>query len=102
MQFNEITGILPSVNPHDGAGLIRETFGNPAYVVAYLVWLGAIWFHLTHGFWSALHTIGWNNKVWLNRLQGIAKIYATLLVLGFAAVIVFFYLKSLCCCQVVS
>ena len=47
MQFNEITGILPDVNPHDGAALIRETFSNPLFAVLYLVWFIAIWFHLT-------------------------------------------------------
>ena len=37
----------------DGIYHIENTFGNIANVVLYLVWLGALWFHLTHGFWSA-------------------------------------------------
>ena len=47
---------------------IENTFGNIANVVFHLVWLAALWFHLTHGFWSAMQTLGWNNKVWLNLL----------------------------------
>ena len=50
MQLNEIVGHLPEVNPHDGIALIRETFGCPIYVVIYLIWFVALWFHLTHGF----------------------------------------------------
>lgn len=90
MQFNEITGILPDVNPHDGYGLIAEKLANPAIAVAYLVWFVAIWFHLTHGFWSALQTLGWNNKIWLSRWKCISCIYMTVICLGFAAVAIYF------------
>ena len=62
----------------------------------YLVWLGALWFHLAHGFWSSLHTIGFNNKVWFDRLHKISNVYTTLIVLGFAAVVVYYFLLSLC------
>jgi len=63
MQLNEITGIAPDVDPQDGVALIKATFSQPLFVLLYLVWFVAIWFHLTHGFWSALQTIGWNNKI---------------------------------------
>ena len=45
----------------DGVHHIVNTFACPVYSILYLVWLAALWFHLTHGFWSALHTLGWNN-----------------------------------------
>ncbi|KGN83636.1 MULTISPECIES: fumarate reductase [unclassified Porphyromonas] len=101
MQLAELQHIhdlgIPGVNgPTDGAGLIRYTFSNPVYVLLYLVWLAALWFHLAHGFWSSLHTIGWNNNTWLKRLETISNIYATVLVLGFALVVVYFFLQSLC------
>ena len=41
MQFNEITGILPEVNPHDGYALIAETLGNP------IIWYGSLLFGST-------------------------------------------------------
>lgn len=84
------------VSPTDGAFLIRYTFSNPVNLVLYLVWLAALWFHLNHGFWSALHTIGWNNTVWQQRLESAAKVFSTLIVLGFAVVIVFYYLIQFC------
>ena len=100
MQLAEIIGqhdlgIAGVSGPTDGAGLIRYTFVNPINLVLYLVWLCALWFHLTHGFWSALHTIGWNNTIWLKRLENISVIYSTVIVLGFAVVIIYYYLATL-------
>lgn len=94
MQFVEISG-LHSINPtpQDGAALIRETFANPLFAVLYLVWFVAIWFHLTHGFWSALQTLGWSNKIWFERWRCISNIFATVIFLGFALVVVVFYVK---------
>ena len=80
-----------------GVHHIQATFSCWVNVVLYLVWLGALWFHLNHGFWSAMQTLGWNNQVWLNRWICISKIYTTIVVLGFAAVVIAFYVKSLCC-----
>lgn len=94
----EIVGHLPEVNPHDGIALIRETFGCPIYVVIYLIWFVALWFHLTHGFWSAMQTIGINNHVWFNRWKCISNIFATIICLGFAAVAISFYVMSLTGC----
>lgn len=102
MQFAEIMGHHTSqlggneVSVQMGAEFIRYYFSNILVVVVYLVWLAALWFHISHGFWSALQTIGWNNEKWISRLKCAAKIFATLICLGFAAVVVAFYLKSLC------
>lgn len=74
----------------DGAYWIQETFSNPVYVVLYILWLAALWFHLTHGFWSALQTLGWSGKVWFERWKCIGTVYATVLVLMFVAVVVWF------------
>lgn len=99
MQFAEIIGNheLGAFGPTDGAAYIQETFANPIFVVLYLIWFGAIWFHLTHGFWSSMQSLGWNNKVWINRWKTIGNIYTTLIMLGFTAVLVIYFLKSLCC-----
>lgn len=100
MQFSEIIGIHDAaanggIAPTDGAGFIRYVFSNPVYVVIYLVWLVALWFHLTHGFWSALHTMGWNSKIWLKRWQVTSNIYSTIIIAGFALVVIVFFAKTL-------
>ena len=79
----------------DGVYHIKQTFSCPVYTVLYLVWLVALWFHLTHGFWSALQTLGWNNQVWFERWRCIGNVIVTLIVAGFAAVAVIF---ALCPC----
>ena len=82
----------------DGAYHIASTFANPVYVAAYIVWLAALWFHLTHGFWSAFQTIGMSNQIWEKRLYIIGYIFVAVIVLGFAAVAVNAFLQANCCC----
>ena len=86
--------------PTDGAALIRITFSQWYNVVLYLVWFAALWFHLNHGVWSMFQTAGFANDTWLPRLKCIAKVVSGVIFLGFAAVAVLFYVKSLCggCC----
>lgn len=83
----------------DGVAQIKATFGCPVYAGLYLVWLCALWFHLTHGIWSALQTLGWSGKVWFNRWRCIGNIYATIVVLMFAVVVVVFAVQNFspCC-----
>jgi succinate dehydrogenase / fumarate reductase cytochrome b subunit len=104
MMFAELIGAMPNIDPTDGFGWIQETFSNPLFVVLYIVWLVALWFHLTHGFWSAMQTLGWNGKTWFCRWKVIGTIYVTLLMLCFIAVVLAFFFgcaPSLCggdCC----
>jgi len=90
MMFAEIIGAMPHISPTDGFGWIRETFANPLFVVLYLVWFCAIWFHLAHGFWSAMQTLGVSGKVWQQRWNCIGLIYVSLLMLGFTVVVLAF------------
>ena len=100
MQFAEIIGNheLGPFPPADGAAYIAALFSSPVYCIIYLVWFAAIWFHLTHGFWSAFHTIGWDNQTWLPRLKRIANVVATIVFLCSALVVIVFYLRSLGVC----
>lgn len=78
--------------------LMGAVFGKWYNLCLYLIWFVALWFHLTHGFWSALQTIGWNNQIWYKRLKVIACAYATILMLGFAVVAIFAFCKANGCC----
>lgn len=77
----------------DGIYHIQNTFACPVNVLLYLIGLGALWFHLTHGFWSALQSIGINNQVWFNRWRWIGNIFATVVILGYVSVVVWFYIS---------
>ena len=68
MMLAELAGVHGDIAPTDGAAFINFYFqGNIVNTVLYLVWFAALWFHLTHGFWSAIQTLGWNNNIWLSR-----------------------------------
>lgn len=95
MQFSEIVGHhMGAFDPQDGAAYVRELFTAPTcgtiYCLLYLVWLCALWLHLNHGVWSALHTLGWNNLVWQKRIKVIGSIVATLAVLPFTLVVLYY------------
>ncbi len=90
MMFAEITGMTVAHSPSDGFAFIQDTFANPVFVVLYVIWIVAIWLHLTHGFWSAMQTLGASGKIWLNRWRVIGFIYSTLLMLGFLVVVLAF------------
>ena len=99
MMFAEIMGFTNGHLPFDGFAFIVDTFSNPVYVVLYVIWLCAIWFHLTHGFWSAMQTLGISGKIWFCRWRVIGIIYVTLLMLCFLVVVLAFAFKcapSLC------
>ena len=100
MMFAELLHLPTRFSPSDGFAYIQATFSNPVYVVLYVVWLAALWFHLSHGFWSAMQTLGINGKIWFDRWKTIGLVYTTLLMLGFLAVVLAFAFgcaPSLCC-----
>ncbi|MDO4800802.1 MAG: succinate dehydrogenase cytochrome b subunit [Prevotellaceae bacterium] len=90
MMFAELVGNVGPISPTDGYSFICITFSNPVLAVLYIIWLAAIWFHLSHGFWSAMQTFGWNGKIWFCRWKVIGIAYVTLLMLSFVVVVLAF------------
>ena len=102
MMFAELAnGGMPYINEvasaSDGYGMIAYTFSNPVFTVLYLIWFAAIWFHMTHGFWSAFQTLGWNGKTWFCRWKAIGMAYVTVLMLIFVTVALKFAFCGGCC-----
>jgi len=99
MMFAELIGnpMMGGLDAADGFGYIQQTFSNPVFSVLYVIWLVALWFHLTHGFWSAFQTLGWDNKIWFCRWRVIGIAYATLLILAFLVVVLKFSFCSGVC-----
>lgn len=81
----------------DGYAYIAATFGNPVYAILYVIWLVSIWFHLTHGFWSSLQTLGLNNKVWYARWRKIGIVWVTIVVALLTVVVLKFALCGGAC-----
>lgn len=87
-----------TITPTQGAALIQYTFAQPLNVAIYLIWFVALWYHLTHGVWSMFQSIGWANDTWYPRLKCIANIVATLIFLGFAVVVLYYFIMKNCPC----
>ena len=83
MQLPEMFGIGEfENNPYL---LLNVTFGRWWLLGLYLLWFVAVWFHLCHGFWSMLQTVGWNGSTWFCRVKVIGIIVASIIFLLFAA-----------------
>lgn len=98
MQWAEIMGVHENslgYGPTDGAAIVRYVFSHIGYVIAYVVWLVALWFHLTHGMWSMMQTVGWNSKIWMKRLKCISYVLSTIIVGAFILIALILYIQSL-------
>ena len=78
----------------DGVYHIENTFSCSVYSIIYLVWLVFLWFHLDHGIASVMQSIGWSNHVWQKRIECIGKIFAILIALMFASVVLYYWIGS--------
>ncbi len=76
-------------NPYD---LVRTLFSNGWYVAMYIIWIVALCYHITHGFWSMFQSMGVTNRKWIPRLQKIAIIYSHTIMVGYILIPVYFYL----------
>lgn len=86
--------MVNGIEMHDSYTLVSGLFKE--YLVYNLVYIaGAIFLglHLTHGFWSAFQTIGWNGNIWRKRLEIIGKLFAILIAVGFSIIPLYFIIK---------
>lgn len=76
--------------------LLTSTFGKWWILILYIIWFFALWFHLTHGFWSMFQTVGWDGQTWFKRVKVIGIIVASLLCIAFTAVAINAFLQANC------
>ena len=96
MMFAELVGMEGMFAPTDGYAFIQQTFSCPVTAVLYLIWLAALWFHLSHGFWSSLQTLGLSGKTWFYRWKLIGIIWVSVVIILFAVVVLAFALCPDC------
>lgn len=68
----------------NGKYYLDAVFSQVWVLPVYLIGFAAIWFHLTHGFWSAFQTLGVANDKWICRWRAIACVWATIVFVLFA------------------
>lgn len=67
-----------------GKYYLGAVFSQVWVLPVYLIGFAAIWFHLTHGFWSAFQTLGVANDKWICRWRATACVWATVVFVLFA------------------
>jgi succinate dehydrogenase / fumarate reductase, cytochrome b subunit len=91
-------GEVPTLSYDSGLTNMEDTYSLVSglfisywwYDLIYVVGAIMLGLHLSHGFWSAFQTIGWNNKIWIKRLEVIAYIYALIMAIGFSIIPLYF------------
>ena len=66
--------------------MVIAGFTQPAVAIFYIVSLILLGLHLSHGVSSVFQTLGLRNERWRSRLDGVASLYAWILVLGFVSI----------------
>ncbi|MCM1450804.1 MAG: succinate dehydrogenase cytochrome b subunit [Clostridium sp.] len=99
MQLMEIIGCDYSVNgvtyaPQFGTLFIQAAFSEVWTPIVYIIGFCALWFHLNHGFWSMLHSVGWDNNTWINRLKCIGCWWTSIVVALFVAQAIVFTVQA--------
>jgi len=67
-----------------GKYYLQAAFSQWWVLPVYLIGFAALWFHISHGFWSAWQTLGAANDKWLCRWQCASKWWATIVFILFA------------------
>ena len=87
MQFAEIFHVNVvdpanglSVPPAAGTWFLQIAFSQWYTLPIYIIGFVALWFHMTHGFWSMFQTCGWNGQIWLERTKCIANWWTSIVV----------------------
>lgn len=87
MQLPEMMG---DIVIYSGSDFLKMTFDQAWTLPVYTIGFVALWFHLTHGFWSAFQSLGVNNDKWLCRWKCVAMWWATIVCLLFVLEGVYF------------
>ena len=68
----------------NGTSYLQAAFSQWWTLPIYLIGFAALWFHISHGFWSAFQTLGTANDKWIPRWQCISKWWASIVFILFA------------------
>ena len=103
MQLQELLShnlsAYPTVNgliadPAYGTLFLEAAFSQWYTPVIYIIGFIALWFHMNHGFWSMLQSIGWNGQHWLKRLRKIALWWSSIVIGLFVAQAIVFTVQA--------
>ncbi len=94
MQLVEIRNVEGTLPPTAGTLFIQEAFSLVWTPIVYIIGFIALWFHMTHGFWSMFQSVGWDSTSWIPRLKKIGCWWTTIVVALFVAQAIVFTVKA--------
>lgn len=86
------TTYVDGVEMRDIYRTVIEYFGSPLSVLWYLLAMLFLAIHLSHGFWSALQSLGLNHPRYNNGLKNLSKAFALFIFFGFSSFPIYCYL----------
>lgn len=73
---------------------VSLSFTNPLIVIAYVIGVAALGFHLWHGFQSAFQTLGLNHKKYTPIIKAVGKIFSVAIFIGYVIMPITIYLNQ--------
>lgn len=95
-KFGELpTAVYDGVTYKNVFAIISEAYSNIAYVIVYVVAMGFLGFHLSHGFASAFQTLGLNHVKYSPLIQKVGTIFSIVIPALFALIPIVMYIQTL-------
>lgn len=88
------TAVYGGVEMRDLYRLLVEYFSSPLSVLWYIFAMLAVGIHVSHGFWSAFQSLGFNHPKYNCTLKIISKLYAIMITVGFSAMPIYCFLQG--------
>ena len=66
--------------------IVTEAFQNPIYVIIYVLAMVVAALHVSHGFWSAFQTIGFNHEKYMPFIMALSIVFSLAVGFGFGII----------------
>jgi len=94
-KFGPVYDITHSgVEMRDLYRLLIEYFSSPLACAWYIFCMMALGLHVSHGFWSAFQSLGFNHPKYMPALQLLSKLYGVAMFVGFSSLPIYCYLQG--------
>lgn len=86
--------VVDGVTMRDLYKTVIDYFKNPLNVVWYVVAMAALAMHVSHGFWSAFQSVGFNHPKYTPCIGTLSKVFAVVVFLGYSSLPIFCFLQG--------
>ncbi|OQY59901.1 MAG: succinate dehydrogenase [Desulfobacteraceae bacterium 4572_88] len=63
--------------------IVSNSFSQPGYVFLYIISMGIVAVHVSHGFWSVFQTFGLNHPKYMPLIHGVGILFSVVMAIGF-------------------